>query len=329
MAKARYKNLVDKSVQAAVSAIEIYNKPDFKYREETFAILMINAWELLFKAKILLDNDGRLKSIYIPDRTENSKGEKLKRFYPKKNRSGNPLTLDIFSSIKLLKIDNTLSKNIGLMVEIRDNAIHFVNDSKEFEKIVLEIGTATLRSFVTLVNEWFDCDLANYNFYLMPISFFHTFEMESFSVNKKSKQKENFFAFISNELNENSADLNKKHNIALRLETRFEKSKSVDALAVRYSKDSPIVVRQEMENRIHEGLKNKSLFSHEDFVSKLREKIPNFKIDKDFNKQKNEMKKDSKYCLTAYLNPLEKSGTKRHYWTTEAMKKIKILYDKK
>ena len=43
----KHKPFVEKSVGAALSAIEIYNKPDFKYREETFAILMINSWELL------------------------------------------------------------------------------------------------------------------------------------------------------------------------------------------------------------------------------------------------------------------------------------------
>jgi hypothetical protein len=41
-----------KSVDAALAAIEIYNKPDFRHREETFAILMTNAWELLLKAWI-------------------------------------------------------------------------------------------------------------------------------------------------------------------------------------------------------------------------------------------------------------------------------------
>ena len=45
--KARSQELVDKSIAAMVSAIEVYNKPDFKYREETFSILAINAWELL------------------------------------------------------------------------------------------------------------------------------------------------------------------------------------------------------------------------------------------------------------------------------------------
>lgn len=39
--------LAHKAVAAAVASIEVYNKPDFYYREETFAILMTNAWELL------------------------------------------------------------------------------------------------------------------------------------------------------------------------------------------------------------------------------------------------------------------------------------------
>ena len=47
------KKLIEKAIAATVSAIEIYNKPDFRYRSETFCILAINGWELLFKAKWL------------------------------------------------------------------------------------------------------------------------------------------------------------------------------------------------------------------------------------------------------------------------------------
>ncbi|WP_223955216.1 DUF3644 domain-containing protein [Aeromonas caviae] len=45
--------MLEKSVAAMLSAIEIYNKPDFRYREETFSVLCINSWELLLKAKVL------------------------------------------------------------------------------------------------------------------------------------------------------------------------------------------------------------------------------------------------------------------------------------
>ena len=59
-----YKGLIDKSIGSMLSAIEIYNKPDFKYREETFAILVINSWEILFKARLLKLNAYKLNTIY-------------------------------------------------------------------------------------------------------------------------------------------------------------------------------------------------------------------------------------------------------------------------
>ena len=49
--KSRARALLDKSIGAMISAIEVYNKPSFRYREETFSVLAINAWELLLKAK--------------------------------------------------------------------------------------------------------------------------------------------------------------------------------------------------------------------------------------------------------------------------------------
>ena len=51
---ARSTRLLKNAEAALISAIEIYNKPAFGYREETFAILAINAWELLLKAKVLV-----------------------------------------------------------------------------------------------------------------------------------------------------------------------------------------------------------------------------------------------------------------------------------
>lgn len=60
-----------------LSAIEIYNKLDFKYREETFAILAINSWELLLKARLLKLNSYRINSIYCYKPYINKNGENL------------------------------------------------------------------------------------------------------------------------------------------------------------------------------------------------------------------------------------------------------------
>ncbi len=51
-----------------LSAIEIYNKPDFHFREETFAILAINARELMLKARLLQLGDNRISTILVYER---------------------------------------------------------------------------------------------------------------------------------------------------------------------------------------------------------------------------------------------------------------------
>lgn len=88
--KSRSKELLDRAVAATVAAIEIYNKPDFLYREEAFAVLAINGWELLLKAKWLLDNNNRPKSLYVMVPRLKADGTKGKKLQIKPTRSGNP-----------------------------------------------------------------------------------------------------------------------------------------------------------------------------------------------------------------------------------------------
>ena len=62
------KRLVDKSIEAFIMGLEIYNKPTIRYRIEGFSFFIINAWELMLKAELINRGD----SIYYkdkPDRT--------------------------------------------------------------------------------------------------------------------------------------------------------------------------------------------------------------------------------------------------------------------
>lgn len=159
------KELSEKSISAAISAIEIYNKPDFSYREEAFSLLMVNAWELLLKAKWLADRNEDVSTLYIVD-TESPDGTKYKL-----SRSGNPITHGVhFLSAKLLEdtdsgLDKPCHDNIQALIEIRDNSAHFINKDIYFGRRILEIGTAALRNYVQLGMEWFQLDLTRYNFF--------------------------------------------------------------------------------------------------------------------------------------------------------------------
>lgn len=327
--KARCQHLLDKSIQAALSAIEVYNKPDFKYREESFSILMVNAWELLLKSKILKDHNNKLKSIYIIDPNKKRKNETpYKKPKYKTNRSGNFLTIDITNSIAKLKLPEILKQNLLLLIEIRDNAIHFLNDSKLFEKKVLEIGTASLKSYVNMINTWFDYDLSQYNFYLMPISFFHNHEMQSFSINKEDKQHQNLLKFIASKEKSFPSDETNEHNISLVLETRWVKSKSVDALtAFKYDPENPNAISYKVDSE--EEFKKKYPWNWTDHLKpKLKARYKEIKFDSNFNKIKRELEGDKNCCGERHLDWNNPKGQKKKFYSTNILNEFDKHYIK-
>jgi hypothetical protein len=162
--KAVYRRLLDKSIAAAVAAIEIYNKPHFQYREESFVILLINAWELLLKAKVLKDAKNRVSTLYT------RQGHRLKR-----SRSGTPLTIDLFACLHRVSVDDRVSDNLNALIEIRDAAIHFFNDSR-VRYLVFTLGVASLKNYQHLVKEWFKRSLSEYHFFILPLGFSYDFK---------------------------------------------------------------------------------------------------------------------------------------------------------
>ena len=323
----RHTVLLEKSLAAAISTIEIYNKPDFKYREETFAILMVNAWELLLKAKVLKDSKNILKSIYLPEKTKTKDNREIKRFFPKKNRSGNPQTIDIYSALDRATSDKILRANIELLVEIRDNAVHFTNDEKFFSKKVLEIGTATLRSYVSVSKEWFDEDLSRFNFYLMPLSFFHPFEFESHSLNRMPLQIKNMLSFIKKKERKYPSDETKKHNITLALETKFVKSNSPSAMAVRYTNEPNALPVKVEEDNIFQ---TKYTLSYTKLQNMCKERYSDFKPNSRFHTIKKELESvpNNKYARLRFLD-LDTKKNKKMYYCPEIFKELDKHYTQK
>lgn len=327
--KPKSNQLLEKSVQAVISAIEIYNKPDFKYREESFTILMVNAWETLLKAKIIKDNANRLQSVYVTDESARTKaGTKYK--FPKYriNRAGNFMTIDIFNALKRLNLNERLRSNIELLVEIRDNSIHFFNDSKLFEKKVLEVGTATLKSYVQCVTEWFNYDLSKYNFYLMPISFFHPYEMESFSINAEDKQHQNLLNFIAQYEHTYPSDEEQIHNISLRLETKFVRSSSMDGFSFRYDNEDPHAINIKLTED-ESYVRNFPWSYKEDLIPRIKNRYVDFKHNQSFNNLMKKLEQNNQLCKRRYLDVVNKKGTARKYYSTNILKELDKHYTRK
>lgn len=256
------------------------------------------------------------------------------RKYPiySKNRCGNYKTIDIFNAIEKLNklpevnIDIRFKNNIEVLVELRDNSVHFYNDCPNLKKKVLEVGTATLRSFVTIVNEWFEYDLSQYNFYLMPMSFYHSYEIDSFSVNNAETQVKNLIKYINLKEELSPSDETQTHNISLLLETKFVKSKSLDAFNVKYSEDADIRIKVDAEQLFA----NKYQLSYtEDLIPKLKEKYSDFKLDKKFWDLKRELEKDKAYCGERFLDIKRKKGATKKFYSSEIFKEFDKEYSRK
>lgn len=323
------RQLLDKSVQAALSAIEIYNKPDFRYREEAFAILMCNAWELLLKAKILADNGENLDSIVATRQVRDAASGEIKAV-AKTNRSGNALTLGLgyLASVMLeRKVDHFSKecvKNLEVLMELRDNAVHLVADDLALARKVLEIGTASLKNYLKVSADWFGTDFSRYNFFLMPISFFHGFEsVSALSLRPASAESQRFLDYLSEAEREGEED--SPHYVTLAIETKVVKAKGGDGVAVRWTNDPAAPAMRIREDDLLERYP----YDSSDLIAKLRERYTDFKQDKRYYKVKKPLESDEKYCRVRYLDPKNPRSGSKKFFGTETFKVFDLHYKRR
>lgn len=150
-----YRKLLGNSKAAMVAAIEIYNKPNFRYRDECVVILLLNAWELLLKA--ILSKEGQ--SIFYrkkrgePYRTLSWRDafSRAERYFPE--------------SIKPLAV----RRNLELLGTYRDNAVHFYN-AEGFGVLVYALLQTCIKNFRDLLDLTFRVKLEDeINWQIVPL----------------------------------------------------------------------------------------------------------------------------------------------------------------
>lgn len=319
------KELAEKSVQAAIAAIEIYNKPNFSYREEAFALLMSNAWELLLKAKWLLDHGDAPESLYELVTDEN--GQKV----PKTNRSGNPLSHGAgYLAAKLRDdkdsgLEQACYDNLSALAEVRDNAAHFINKDLYLGRRILEIGTASLRNYLCLAAEWFQLDLSRYNFFLMPISFYHGFEAaEPATRTHYPEQIQRLLTYLDN-IESQPIEEGAKQHVALRMETKLVRGKDTSAVAFRWTDDPnapAITVREE------DIFKNYPM-TYRDLANAMKRRYDDFLENKAFHKIRQALEKDNKYVIVRLLHPTNPNSSRQRFYNPNILSEFDKHYTKR
>jgi hypothetical protein len=135
-----YKRFVEKSIEAFILGLEIYNKPTIKYRIEGFSFFVCNAWELMLKA-VLIREQGHSAIYYKdnPDRTI-SVSECVSRVYP-----------DKYTRIRL---------NLEKIIDLRNISTHYITEDYEakyaplFQACALNFCNEMLRFHSTDITDY-------------------------------------------------------------------------------------------------------------------------------------------------------------------------------
>ena len=318
-----YRSLLDKSIASMLSAIELYNKPNFQYREETFAILAVNAWELLLKAIILRQNRYKLRSLYVLKPCINKDGTKsTTRKYVDKNRSGNPKTISIMETLSILDnqkyLPTNLRDNIEALIELRDNSIHFAN-MDDISRQIQELGFACIKNYITLIKEKkIEIDISNYNFYLMPLAYVSS-NMVSESV--LTEETKNYLTLVKSKIAKEESDQN--YDIAITIDIDFKKGSSFDGLGFTYDKDGIRVALTE------ENIRKRYPWDNAELIRRCKMQYSDFIQNKNWNAQRNEIKNDAKLYRVRLLDPGNPKSAKKGFYSTNVFSYLDSYYTKK
>lgn len=130
--------LIDKSKEAFLLAIEIYNKPSIRYRVEGFSFFICNAWELMLKAHLI--NTRSDSSIYYKDN-------------PKR-------TISLENCIELIFTNNKdpLRRNLEKIIDLRNTSTHFIVE--EYEMVYIPLFQACVFNYIDKMQEFHNFDIA-------------------------------------------------------------------------------------------------------------------------------------------------------------------------
>jgi len=323
--KSRSKELLDRAISATVAAIEIYNKPNFPYREETFAVLAINGWELLFKAKWLADHGNKVGSLYVMEEREKLDGTKSKKFKVKITRSGNPFTHSLDFIAKKLVNDKDFDEsgwaNLQALLEIRDSSIHFYNRSSIFSHRLQEIGAASLKNFAAATKAWFGRDLAKFDFSLLPMAFVALADQEAIVLNHEEKR---FLSFIDT-LESKPQKADSPYSVTVNIDIKFTRSKAKEALGVQVTNnpDAPEVRLTEQQ------IRDTYPWGYDRLTAECRARYKDFKMTNKYHALRMKLQGEKRFGAMRFLDPGNSKSAKKPFFNPNIMAELDKHYVKK
>ncbi len=221
--------LLNKSKEAFILAVEIYNKPTIRYRVEGFAFFICNAWELMLKAHLLKTKGD--SSIYYKDNQER--------------------TINLENCIKLVFTNDKdpLRLNLEKIIELRNTSTHFITE--EYEMVYVPLFQSCIFNYNEKMQKFHGIDVTE----LISLNFLNLV------VKEKSFDENEIRAKYSDKIAHKLLGLNDKiskiveesnSNFAVKIEHHYyitkDKDKATDTVTVDKNSTNPVQIIKELKN---------------------------------------------------------------------------------
>lgn len=320
--KSTKKLLLDASQAALFAGIEIHNKPHITYRYPTATILIVNAWELALKAYVY-QYIGK-KKIYEKD------GVHTITF-----KHALTLVRDHINTVDKNKEFMAVSENLFQLNEYRCSNIHFAEGN--LDPIIFMLLSKAVLNYDSFVKKYFKKDITKEdNLIILPIGLKLPFNpIDYLKQSFHGVQNDYVNAVIQSIKDLNEAGVEDSIVVGFSLVTdKVKNIKNADIIAalsnetgavplqraIRYTDDpnAPLMrVEPDLPPLRYDELKNRA-----------KEKKPDIKFGKTFNTAMKMIKANKAFCKPNYLDPKNKTGTKKEFYTLEAVDALIEEYER-
>jgi hypothetical protein len=161
-----------------------------------------------------------------------------------------------------------------------------------------------------------------YNFFLMPLSFYHGFEaVEPATRAAYPEQVRKLLDYLDTLERTDEEDGGTQH-VALRIETKFVRAKDATAISFQWT-DNPkaplIAVREE------DFLKNYPL-TYRKLTDTLKRRYSNFLENNNYHKIRKEYEKEKKYCIQRLLDPNNPRSARQRFFNPNILQEFDKHY---
>ena len=284
-------------------------RPAAEYKEQTVAFLLVNAWEILAKARVIQMNGGKIQAIYRRKRDS--------RRY-ERGEDGEFLTIRIKGALNRSGLPEEVKKNIYGLIKVRNQATHIGVLVPQLKQVILEFSTASVQNFIKAYQSWFGESFDAP--YLLPLGFIGTAQA---SVTRFPLRQKKLLDELAN-LTKFPVSTNSDYSVMLRVKVEVDRGLSGGgSIGLTNDPDVPKVSISD-----DEALKAFPT-SYNGLVEECRSRYVGFKQNRRFHSVMKAVNDDPQCTYERKLDPTtEKSSKKRFYNKAKALARLDNEYAK-